>query len=134
MIDYIIVRRRDLQDLHSARTKRGADCWTKLALKISPKAKQTTLLCPKRLDVSKLYSPETKSILMQLAQLKQTRERIFKLRYFLLHVKLKEFPRGSVRISLPKIEEINALLKMKRHFFLEHFATKSFLPCKRGSY
>ena len=53
MIDYIIVRRCDLQDLHSVHTMRGTDYWTDhrlirttLALKIHPKARHTTLPRP----------------------------------------------------------------------------------------
>ena len=67
MISYIIVRRRDLQNLLSVLTKRGADCWTdhcpvraKLALKIRPKARNTTLLRLKQ--QSKLHSLYTKYI------------------------------------------------------------------------
>ena len=48
MIDYVIVRRRDLQDLHHVRAMRGAECWTdhrlvraKMELKIRPKARHT---------------------------------------------------------------------------------------------
>ena len=71
MIDFRIFRRLDFQDLHSVRTMRGADCWTdhrlvkvNLAHKIRQKARHTALPRPKQLDVSKSYSSETKSILV----------------------------------------------------------------------
>ena len=73
MIDYIIVCYRDLQDLYSVRTLRGDDCWNDhclvratLALKIRPKARRANFPRPNQLDVSKLYSPKTKSIFDEL--------------------------------------------------------------------
>ena len=49
MIDYVIIRRRDLQNLHQVRAMRSAECWTdhrlvgaKIELKICPKARHTT--------------------------------------------------------------------------------------------
>ena len=70
MIDYVIVRRRDLQDLHQVRAMRGAKCWTdhhlvraKMELKIRPKARHTTTPRAKNLEASKFsHLPETKNI------------------------------------------------------------------------
>ena len=70
MIDYVIVRRRDLQDLHQVRAMRGAECWTehhpvraKMELKIRPKARLTTTPRAKKIEVSKFsHFPETKNI------------------------------------------------------------------------
>ena len=70
MIDYVIVRRRDLQDLHQVRAMRGAECWTDhrlvratMELKIRPKAQHTTTSRAKKLEVSKFsHLPETKNI------------------------------------------------------------------------
>ena len=70
MIDYVIVRRRDQQDLQQVRDMRGAECWidhrlvkAKMELKIRPKARHTTTPRAKKLEVSKFsHLPETKNI------------------------------------------------------------------------
>ena len=70
MIDYVIVRRRDLQDLHQVRAMRGAECWTdhhlvraKMELRICPKARHITTPRAKKFEVSKCsHLPETKNI------------------------------------------------------------------------
>lgn len=68
LIDYILVRRRDMKDIHSVRTMRGADCWTdhrlvrgKLNLTVRPKVRKITSSLPKRLNVDKLKSPDIKN-------------------------------------------------------------------------
>ena len=60
-IDYVIVRRRDRQDVRVTRTMYGSDCWTdhglvvsKLNLRIQPVRRAQGKQVPKRLDVSKL--------------------------------------------------------------------------------
>ncbi len=72
MIDFVIVRRRDLRDLHSVRTMRGAECWTdhrlvraKVALRIRPRARHNTVPCPRRLDTAKLRSEGTKALFVE---------------------------------------------------------------------
>ena len=56
LLDYVIVRQQDMQDVCNVRTLRGADCWTDHAL---VRARlRTTVKLPKRLDVSKLHSAE----------------------------------------------------------------------------
>ena len=70
MIDYVIVRRRELQDLHHVRPMRGAECWTdyqlvrtKMELKFRPKSRHTTTPRAKKLEVTKFFHlPETKTI------------------------------------------------------------------------
>ena len=70
MIEYVIVRWRDQQDLHQIRAMRGAECWTnhrlvraKMELKIRPKVRHTTTSRAKKLEVSKFsHLPETKNI------------------------------------------------------------------------
>ena len=61
LIDYVIVRRTDRQDVRVTKTMCGADCWTdhrlvvsKLNLKIQPARRPQDNKAPKRLDVSKL--------------------------------------------------------------------------------
>ena len=61
LIDYVIVRRTDRQDVKVTKTMCGADCWTdhrlvvsKLNLKIQPARRPQGKKAPKRLDVSKL--------------------------------------------------------------------------------
>jgi hypothetical protein len=68
LIDYVLVRRRDLRDVTSVRTMRGAECWTdhrlvraKLRLVLKPKMRKTASSLPKRLNVTKLKSPGVKS-------------------------------------------------------------------------
>ena len=65
MIDYIITRRRDMQDLNSVKAMRGAECWTdhrlvraKLKLKIRTKFRRKAITS-KKLNVRKLQSAET---------------------------------------------------------------------------
>ena len=61
LIDYIIVRRKDRQDVRATKTICGANCWTdhrlvvsKLNLRIQPARRPQGKKVPKRLDVSKL--------------------------------------------------------------------------------
>ena len=62
LIDYVIVRRTDRQDVKVTKTMCGADCWTdhrlvvsKLNLRIQPARRPQGKKALKRLDVSKLY-------------------------------------------------------------------------------
>lgn len=64
LIDYVIVRRRDICDLSSVRVMRGATCWTdhnlvraKLKLVIRKKLRPNNPPIPKRLNVVKLKDP-----------------------------------------------------------------------------
>ena len=61
LIDYVIVRRKDRQDVRVTKTMCGADCWTdrrlvvsKLNLRSQPVRWPQGKKVPKRLDVSKL--------------------------------------------------------------------------------
>ena len=61
LVDYIIVRRKDRQDVRATKTMCGADCWTdhmrvvsKFNLRIQPVRRPQGKQVPKRLDVSKL--------------------------------------------------------------------------------
>ena len=61
LINYVIVRRKDRQDVRVKKTMCGADCWTdhrlvvsKLSLRIQPVRRPQGKKVPKRLDVPKL--------------------------------------------------------------------------------
>ena len=61
LIDYVIVRRKDRQDVRVTKTMCGADCWTdhklvvsKLTLRIQPVRRPQGKKVPRKLDVSKL--------------------------------------------------------------------------------
>ena len=61
LIDYVIVRKTDRQDVRVTKTIFGADCWTdhrlvasKLNLRIQPAMRPRDKKAAKRLDVSKL--------------------------------------------------------------------------------
>ena len=61
LIDYVVVRRTDRQDVRVTKTMCGADCWTdhrlvvsKLNLRSQPARRPQCKKDPKRLDVSKL--------------------------------------------------------------------------------
>ena len=65
MIDFIITRKRDLQDINVVKVMRGAECWTdhrlvraKLKLKLRSKFHRKAIT-PKKLDAAKLQSEET---------------------------------------------------------------------------
>lgn len=69
MIDFIIVRKRDMQDLHSVKVMRGAECWTdhrmvrgKLAFRIRSKFRRIGTTAPKRLNVAKLKDKEVEAL------------------------------------------------------------------------
>ena len=69
LLDYVIVRQRDMQDVCNVRTLRGEDCWTdhalvraKFRMVIKPAARLRTT---KRLDVSKLHSAEFQEALAE---------------------------------------------------------------------
>ena len=70
LLDYVIVRRRDKDDVNLTRSFRAAECWSdhslirsKITLKITPQVKHNHKAMPKKLDVSKLKSSETRSAL-----------------------------------------------------------------------
>ena len=65
LIDYIIVRKRDIKDAYSVRTMRGAECGTdhrlvraKFGLSISPKHRKRPSPLPKRINVCLLKNPD----------------------------------------------------------------------------
>ena len=67
LIDYVIVRRTDRQDVKVTKTMCGADCWTdhrlvvsKLNLRIQPARRPQGKKAPKKLDVSKLNKDSMK--------------------------------------------------------------------------
>ena len=69
LIDYVIVRRTDRQDVKVTKTMCGADCWTdhrlvvsKLNLRIQPARRPQGKKAPKRLDVSKLNKDSMQTI------------------------------------------------------------------------
>ena len=70
MIDYIITRRRDLQDINSVKVMRGAECWTdhrlvrsKLRLKVRSRFHRKAIT-PRKLDVDKLHLEENRNSLI----------------------------------------------------------------------
>ena len=61
LIDYVIIRKRDRQDVRVTKTMCGAECWTdhrlivsKLNLRVQPKRRPQGEKAPKRLNISKL--------------------------------------------------------------------------------
>ena len=65
ILDYIITRKRDLQDVCTVRVMRGAECGTdhklvrgKMNMRIRMKVRATGVKVPKRIDVSKLHNLE----------------------------------------------------------------------------
>ena len=67
LIDYVIVRRKDRQDVRVTKTMCGADCWTdhrlvvsKLNLRIQPVRRPQGKTMPKKLDVAKLKKDSKK--------------------------------------------------------------------------
>ena len=70
LIDYVIVRKRDRQDVLVTKAMCGAECWTdhrlivsKVKLQIQPKRRPQGTSAPKRLNVAKLKSEETTQVL-----------------------------------------------------------------------
>ena len=68
LLDYVIVRRSDRDQVHSTRVMRGANCWTdhrlvrsKLSLKIRPQHRRTPPR--KKLDIKALSNPELTELL-----------------------------------------------------------------------
>ncbi len=64
LIDYVIVRQRDIKDVKVTRVMRGADCWSdhrmvrcQLSLNITPKRHRQRTTLPKKLNVSSLNDP-----------------------------------------------------------------------------
>ena len=71
LIDYVIIRRRDIQDVHITRAIRGADSWTdhvllrsKLPFSITSAHRYQKADIKKKLDVRRLADPETKATLV----------------------------------------------------------------------
>ena len=70
ILDYIITRRRDIQDMCTVRVMRGAECGTdhqlvrgKFKLRIMRKKRSEGIKVPKRINVSKLRIPEVRETL-----------------------------------------------------------------------
>ena len=77
LIDYIIVRQRDRQDVSVTKSMCGADCWTdhpliisKMKIRILPKQRPQGKPAPKRFNVSKLNRP---SISVELTHTREER-------------------------------------------------------------
>ena len=71
LIDYVIVRKRDMKDVCNVKSFHGAECWTdhalvraKVKLHIKPKARSNNIRLPKRLNISKLNDPTVKQELV----------------------------------------------------------------------
>ena len=73
LLNYVIVRRHDIQDVCNVQSLRGADCWTdhalvrsKMKLVIKPPARNhNTVKLLKRLDVAKLHDASTQEVLRE---------------------------------------------------------------------
>ena len=70
LIDYLLVRQKDLSDVRITRVMRGADCWTdhrlvrsKLSLQLRPRSRRTAKQPSKRLNVRALSKPQMKESL-----------------------------------------------------------------------
>ena len=68
LIDYVIVRKKDRQDVLVTKAMCGAECWTdhrlivsKVKLQIQPKRRPQGTPAPKRLNVTRLKAEETRS-------------------------------------------------------------------------
>lgn len=71
LIDYVIVRKRDRQDVRVTKAMCGAECWTdhrlvvsKLKLRVEPKRRPQGVKAPKRLNISKLKVSNIKQSLV----------------------------------------------------------------------
>jgi hypothetical protein len=67
MIDYIIVRKKDLKDVKVTKAMCGADCWTdhrlvlsKMKLVVQPRRRPQESKSKKKLNISKLQHPDKK--------------------------------------------------------------------------
>ena len=135
-IDYVIVRRRDLEDLHQVRAMRGAEYWTdhrlvraKMELKIRPKSRHTTTLRAKKLEVSKFsHLPETKNIFQNaLTSIELDGTNLWED----FKVKVLSAAQDTLRFRKRKwqdcfvenYEKIDALLETKRNLFRKTFST-----------
>ena len=64
MLDYVIVRKRDREDLRLVRVCRSAECWTdhrlvraKFRVRVRPKQRMANAKVPRKLDVKRLRDP-----------------------------------------------------------------------------
>lgn len=67
LIDYVLMRKKDRQDVRVTKSMCGADCWTdhrliisKLNIRIQPKCRTQEAKAPKRLDITRLQLPDVK--------------------------------------------------------------------------
>ena len=67
LIDYVIVRKRDRQDVKVTKSMCGAECWTdhqlivsKMNIRIQPKRRPQGQKAPKRINIAKLKNSNTK--------------------------------------------------------------------------
>ena len=64
LIDYVIVRKRDRQDVQVTKAMCGAECWTdhrlKLKIRVQPKRRPQGMKTLRRLNTSKLKVPNIK--------------------------------------------------------------------------
>ena len=72
LLDYVIVRQRDRQDVRVTKTMCGAECWTdhrllisKMNLRITPPRRPQGIKVPKRLNISKLKNNLVKQKLVE---------------------------------------------------------------------
>ena len=72
LIDYVITRRRDMNDIRVTRAMRGADCWTdhmmlrcKASFRIASRHRKQPSSVKKKLDVKKLDDPQVQDALRE---------------------------------------------------------------------
>ena len=72
LIDYVIVRRRDIRDVKITRAMRGAECWTDhqliraiLALRIAPTQRKRAKLIRTKFDTTRLQDPVKREAFQQ---------------------------------------------------------------------
>ena len=72
LIDYVITRKRDMQDITNVKSFHNSECWTDHALvrasvkfKIRPKTRSNNKELPKRLDISRINDPAVKEKLVE---------------------------------------------------------------------
>ena len=77
LIDYVVVKKRDRQDVRVTKSMCGADCWTdhrlivnKLNIRVQPKRRPQGKKAPKRLNITQLKNTNTKQCFVDILEVR----------------------------------------------------------------
>lgn len=126
LIDYVVIRKRDRQDVRITKAMCGAECWTdhrlivsKLNICVQPKRRPQGKKAPKRINITKLKDSPTKQVFVN--TLEERLDAITLDKQFIMQsLSVWDPLQESTRTGLTKTTPTSALLEQKHAAHLAH--------------